>query len=210
MQFFRFIFSKIFLKQLLIAVVLIIILVFAALYWLKFSTNHGEYITVPNLEKLELDIAEKKLDEMNLRYEIIDSSSYNPDYPAFSVIEQIPNQGTYVKNNRKIYLSLNPSSFPKIEIPKNVTGKSLRQVKPTLLSLGFKIGEIKEEPNIADVVMYMIHENDTIKEGDVLKKTSTIDLIVGDGKLKYGQSVPKDSLPEVKDVLQINTSSENN
>lgn len=207
MNFFRFLFSKAFLKQLLIAIVVAVLLVFVALYWLKFSTNHDEYIEVPNLAKLELDIVELKLNELNLRYEIIDSSSYDPDFPAYSVIEQLPKEGSFVKENRKIYLSLNPSGYPQLELPTNVVGKSLRQTKPTLLSLGFQIGEIKEVPYMADVVLHMLHEKDTLKEGELLTKTSVIDLVVGDGKLKYGQKPVFDTIPKI-DSLSIDTKQE--
>jgi hypothetical protein len=92
-------------------------------------------------------------------------------------------------------LSLNRSGYPQVEIPKNILGKSLRQTRPTLLSLGFEIGEIKEVPNFADVVLHIVHEKDTIQEGDFLTKTAIIDLIVGDGELKYGQAPPEETYP---------------
>ena len=190
MSFYRFATSKVFLKQLVIAGVLIVLIVISALVWLKYSTNHQEYINVPNLAKLELDIAEKKLKSMNLRYEIIDSTSFNPEFPRYSVTEQIPKAGSSVKENRKIYLSLNPSGYPKVVIPNNIIGKSMRQAKPSLLSVGLQVGEIKEVPNFADVVLFLTHEGDTLQPGQQIKKTSKIDLIVGDGKLKYGQDVP--------------------
>lgn len=197
MQFFRFLLSKVFLRQLLYALLAVVVIVFIALYWLKVTTNHDEYITVPNLAKLDLEIVEIKLSELNLRYEIIDSSSYNPEFPPYSVIEQIPAEGKAVKANRKIYLSLNPSGYPKLEIPKNTIGKSLRQVRPSLLSLGFEIGEIKEVPYLSDVVLHLIHNNDTIQEGDLLIKTAKIDLVIGDGKLRYGQLPSRDTIPGI-------------
>lgn len=208
MHFFRFLFSKVFVRQLFLALVALVVLVFVILFWLKSTTNHNEYITVPNLAKLELDIVELKLKELNLRYEIIDSSSYDPDYPAFSVIKQIPKSGSEVKENRKIYLSLNPSDYPKISIPNNIVGKSLRQATPALLSLGFEVGEIKEVPYIADVVLHMLHENDTVFPGDELTKTSKVDLVVGDGKLKYGQVPEIDSIPKLDKKLEINPDAE--
>lgn len=204
MSFYRFVSSKLFLKQLLIAGVVLVFIIIAALVWLKYSTNHQEYISVPNLAKLELDIAEKKLESMNLRYEIIDSTSFNPDFPRYSVTEQIPKAGSSVKENRKIYLSLNPSGYPKVEIPNNIIGKSMRQAKPSLLSVGLQVGEIKEVPNFADVVLFLIHEGDTLKPGQRIKKTTTIDLIVGDGKLKYGQEAP------TIDTIQRTTSTSQN
>lgn len=202
MDFLRFLKSKAFFRQLIFAVVITIVIVFITLYWLSFSTNHKDYIKVPNLAKLELDIVELKLKDLDLRYEVIDSTSYNPEYPAYSVIEQLPKEGSFVKENRKIYLSINPSGYPQLEVPTNIIGKSLRQAKPTLLSLGFQIGKIKEVPYMADVLLHMVHDNDTINEGDLLTKTSVIDLIVGDGKLRYGQKPVVDTIQKI-DSLSI-------
>ena len=206
MNFFQFLLSKTFIKQIVIAVILIALIVLSTLVWLKYSTNHQEYIKVPNLSKLELSIAEKKLQSLNLRYEVIDSTSYNPDFPKKSVTDQMPKSGSSVKENRKIYISLNPSGYPEVEIPKNIIGKSLRQAKPSLLSVGLQVGEIKVVPNIADVVLHLLHEKDTIKPGQRIKKTSTLNLVVGDGKLKYGQKIPpSDSLPNADSTLQLET-----
>src|SRR5690606_33701002 len=109
MTFFQFVFSKAFLKQLLLAVVALLVLAFLILWWLRISTNHNERIEVPNLAKMSLDIVEEKLEEMDLRYEILDSANYNPDFPKYSVIEQIPKPGKFVKEDRKLYLTLNRS-----------------------------------------------------------------------------------------------------
>jgi len=60
MSFFKFVFSKTFLIQLGIAIVLIFVLVFATMQWLGSTTNHDQRIEVPDLSKLSLDIVEKK------------------------------------------------------------------------------------------------------------------------------------------------------
>lgn len=186
MTFLKFLISKTFFKHLGIAVLITAILVIGVFQWLKITTNHNEYIEVPNLKKLELSIAKQKLAHMNLRYEVLDSANFNPEFKPLSVIEHVPKAGKKVKDNRKIYLTINPSDFRKIKIPKGLTGKTLRQVKPNLIALGFKIGEIKKEANMAkDVVLKMKHDGQEVKAGDKLKRTATIDLIVGDGSLKY-------------------------
>ena len=186
MAFFKFLISKTFFKHLGIAVVITGIFLIIVFQWLKITTNHNEYIEVPNLKKLELSIVNQKLENMNLRYEVLDSASFNPDFKPLSVIEHFPKAGKKVKNNRKIYLTLNPSDFREIEIPKGLTGKTLRQVRPNLIALGFEIGEITKEANMAkDVVLKMKHQGNEINAGDQLKRTSTIDLVVGDGSLKY-------------------------
>ena len=90
MTFLKFLFTKSFLKQLLIAFITIIVLILVILWWLKFSTNHNQKIEVPDLAKMSLNDVAEKLDDFDLRFEILDSANYNPDYPKYSVIEQIP------------------------------------------------------------------------------------------------------------------------
>ncbi|EDM43881.1 hypothetical protein SCB49_09825 [unidentified eubacterium SCB49] len=185
MNFFKFLFSKTFVKQLLFAIVTLVILVFLLMLWLKSTTNHGETIEVPNLAKMELDKVESTLDDIDLRYEVMDSANYNPDYPSYSVIEQVPKAGKFVKENRKIYLALNPSGYAKIPVP-NVVGITKRQGEPTLLATGFKIGKISTRKNIAeDQILELRYKGKVLKPGTKLSKTSVIDLVIGDGSGSY-------------------------
>lgn len=188
MGFFKFIFSKVFLKQLLLALLVLVLLVFGLLYWLRASTNHDQRIAVPDLSKMSLGLVQQELENADLNYVVIDSSNYNPDFPTFSVIEQNPAAGKFVKEGRKIYLVLNPSGYRKIEIPELV-GRTQRQVEPTLLALGFKIGKIDYRDHISsDEVLELRHDGKTLKVGDALRKTSVIDLVVGNGKGSYRTS----------------------
>jgi len=190
MSLINFLFSKTFLRNILVAIVLSIALIIGLFYWLNYYTNHNEYIEVPDLSKLEMDIVDKKLKQMNLRYKIMDSTAYNPDYPPFSVVDQNPKPGLNVKENRKIYLTINPKDYAQVSIPENLIGNTKRQVIPNLKSLGFKIGEITEKPDIAkNVVLELKHLDNILKPGDKLKKTSTIDIVVGDGSLEYSEPI---------------------
>ncbi len=198
MTFFQFVFSKAFLKQLLFAIVALLVLGFLILWWLRISTNHNEKIEVPNLAKMSLDKVEMQLDEMDLRFEVLDSANYNPDYPRYSVIEQIPKPGKFVKENRKLYLTLNPSGYRKIEVP-DVLGRTRRQAEPTLLAMGFKIGKISHRPHISDNVLEMRYKGEKLDPGTPLQKTSVIDLIVGDESLNRIQT-EEDSSEENSDT----------
>lgn len=168
--------------QLIIAAVVTVVLVFGTLKYLDIKTDHNETVEVPDLSKFELDIVDKKLEEMNLRREVLDSANYNPNYPPYSVLDQVPKPGKQVKENRKIYLTLNPSGFIDVEIPQGLIRQTRRQVEPTLIALGFQIGDVIMKPDIAKgAVLGLRHKGETIKAGDKLPKTSTIDLVVGDG-----------------------------
>ncbi|MFT5231486.1 PASTA domain-containing protein [Patiriisocius sp. Uisw_047] len=196
MNFFRFLFTKTFIKQLLFAVVALVILVFLLMLWLKSTTNHGETIKVPNLSKMQLDKVEDTLDGMDLRYEVMDSANYNPEYPQYSVIEQLPKAGKLVKEDRKIYLALNPSGYTKIPVP-NVVGITRRQGERTLLATGFKIGKISTRPYIAkDEILELRYKGEKLTPGTKLGKTTVIDLVIGDGA---GSLHPGSDTTEIND-----------
>ena len=182
MTFIKFLFTKVFLKQLSIAIIALLGLAFVILFWLKFTTNHDQKIEVPSLAKMSLDTAENKLNEIDLRFEVIDSSNYNPNFPKYSVIEQIPKAGEFVKENRKIYLTLNRSGYVYLKIPE-VVGKTRRQAEPTLISMGFEIGRITYKSYIAlDEVLELSYKGKKLKSGEKIQKTSVIDLVLGDGE----------------------------
>ena len=185
MGFIRFLFSKAFLKQLVLALIVLVVLVFLVLFWLKSSTNHDQRIAVPDLSEMTLDLVEQELENANLRYKVQDSANFNPDYPKYSVIEQSPAAGKFVKENRQIYLVLNPSDYRKIEVP-DIVGRTKRQATPTLEALDFKVGTITYKPYIAeDEVLEMRHDGEKLQAGDRLPRKSVIDLVLGDGSKGY-------------------------
>ncbi len=182
MSIFQFIKSKTFFKQAGIAIVGLVVFVFVLQWWFGFTTNHDQKIQVPDLQKMELSEVEKTLKALDLRFEVIDSASYNPSYPNRSVIEQNPEVGDFVKENRKIYLTINPSKYRDIAVP-DLNGRTKRQAVTHLLSIGFKVGKFSYVRDIGkDVVRGMRFNNRRIRSGNKLPKNSTIDLILGDGK----------------------------
>ncbi|MFD1096670.1 PASTA domain-containing protein [Salegentibacter chungangensis] len=192
----RFIFSKTFLIQLVLAAIAVVIIAFFAMQWLDYSTNQDQRIEVPDLSKASLDVVDGKLEELDLRYEILDSANFNPDYPRYSVIEQVPRAGQFVKEERKIYLTLNPSGYRKVVIP-DLIRRTRRQAEPTLRSLGFEIGDITYKPDIAeDAVLELRHKGKELKPGDKLMKTSKIDLVLGDGSGRYNGDLDDDNEEE--------------
>ncbi len=183
MGFFRFIFSKSFLKQLIISLVVLGILLFALSKWLDVYTKHDQRIEVPDLKKKSITEVQQILEDLDLDFKVIDSTSYNPNFPKKSIIEQTPKAGNYVKEKRKIYLTINPSGYRKVVIP-NFYGKTKRQVSAHLQSLGLKISsESQYVPDIAkNVVRGLIHKGKKVSKGDLVVKNETITLILGDGK----------------------------
>ncbi len=182
MSLIKFVTSKVFLKQLGLAIVALIIIGFFTLRYLKYSTNHGDFETVPELKGKSFDIAKMELEDNNLAFELQDSANYNPNYPKKSVIDQQPAAGAKVKENRKIYLTLNPSGYKKVGVP-NIIRRTYRQAKPTLEALGFEVGKITRVNDIGlDQVIEVRYKGEKINPGTMLEKTTKIDLVLGNGK----------------------------
>ena len=177
----KFLTSKAFLKQIALAIVALVVLSFLILQWLKSYTNHGEFVEVPDLKGKTLETVQIELDDNDLQMEIQDSANYNPNYPKYSVIEQYPLAGTQVKENRKIYLILNPSGYRKVAVP-NIVRRTFRQAKPTLEALGFEVGKITYVDDLGkDEVIAVKYQGETLKAGDLLPLTTKIDLVLGNG-----------------------------
>lgn len=182
MGFFKFIKSKVFLKQLLMAFVGLVVFIVLSMFWLNFSTNHNQKIEVPNLAKMSLEEVEETLNDLDLSWEVIDSASFDAAFPSKSVIEQSPEAGDFVKENRKIYLSLNPSGYSDVEVP-DFYGKTKRQAVSQLTAIGFRIStqEIYVNDIAKDVVRGLIYKGKDLKNGDKIPQNSEIILKLGDG-----------------------------
>ena len=183
MSLFQFIKSKTFLKQLIFAVVGLAIFIFVVMKWLDITTNHNQKIEVPNLEKMSLSNVEETLNELDLNLIVIDSASYNPTYPKKSVISQDPEAGNFVKEGRKIYLTLNPSNYADVQVP-DLYGKTKRQANSQLKAIGFRVNSKKlYVSDIAkDVVRGLKFDGKDLKAGDKIPKNSLITLKLGDGR----------------------------
>ena len=181
----KFFFSFTFIKQVLIAVLIICVTLFLFMFWISFTTNHGEEIIVPDLSKMTLEQAEDKLDELNLDYELLDTVDYNAAYPKLSVVQQDPDPGAKVKQNRVIYLKINSSTYSKVRIP-DLIQKTYRQAVPTLLALGLEVGDTTYIPNLAkDMVLEMKMNGQSVKAGLQVLKMTKISLVLGDGKIGF-------------------------
>lgn len=182
MQLISYLKSKEFLRTLITMLVMVILVIFLLRLLLNYGTNHDQKIEVPDLAKMSLEETQKTLENLNLSLKVIDSASFNPEYPPKSVLDQDPDPGDFVKANRKIYLTLNASSFRKIAIP-NVLNKTKRQVETHLKSIGFRIGEYYYIPDLGrDVVRKLKIGDNELQPGDMIPKNSEIDLVLGDGK----------------------------
>lgn len=181
--------SRVFFLQILATIVLFATLSFLFFNWLTFATNHGNEIMVPNLSKLSVEQAEEKLDAVDLDYVVIDTVDYKSNYPKLGIVVQQPAAGSMVKKGRRIYLKINASKFSLVALP-NLIDMTYRQAVPTLKSIGLFEGKVTYIPYLAkDVVLELRLRGRKLKPGDKVFKSSSIDLVLGDGEFTYDESV---------------------
>jgi len=181
MNLIRYFFSKYFFKQIFYASIISGIIIASIFLFLNISTNHNNYINVPDLKGLVIDDAKKILNEKKLKFEISDSTFFNPNYPKYSVLEQIPFANSEVKKNRKIYLTINPVNYGNVAIP-NIIQITKRSAISALLSSNLELGEINLVDNIGkDMVIKILYNEKEINPGFLVPKKSKIDLVLGNG-----------------------------
>ncbi len=158
----------------------VLILFFFYIY-LPTTTNHGESITVPNLEGVNFDDLDDFLIKRDLRYEVLPDSGFSTNYPPKTVLKQFPLPNSKVKENRKIYITLNSSEPPTVRMPNLVDG-SVKNAQLVLSSKDLFLGNIRYVPDLAaNAVIEQRLNGKKITPDEMVPKGAKIDLIVGDG-----------------------------
>ena len=178
----RFFISKSFFLALLQAGVVGVGLIFLLFLVLHFHTRQNRLIAVPDLHQIPLAEAEDLLSDLRLNFEVIDSTQFNPEIAPLSVVEHQPRAHDEVKQGRKIYLTLNPSTYRKVSVP-NVVQVTYRNATSSLHAVGLEVGNISYRNNIGkDMVLALRFEGDEIDPGAKIPKSSKVDLVLGNGK----------------------------
>jgi beta-lactam-binding protein with PASTA domain len=165
------------------------ILIFFFVY-LPSTTRHRETVTVPNLEGMSLLDMDDFLKKRHLNYEVSDSG-YSSQYPPLSILKQYPLAGSYVKEKRKIYLTVKANQPQSVNMP-NLKDGSLKNAELVLKSYGLKRGMITYKPDLApNAVLEQFFEGKPIEPTARIRKGSKIDLIVGDGLGQRVFSTPR-------------------
>ncbi|MEQ9423242.1 MAG: PASTA domain-containing protein [Cyclobacteriaceae bacterium] len=166
--------------SIMIGIVAFSIIFFFYIY-LPTITNHGESITVPDLQGVAFDQLHDYLTLRNLRYEILPDSGFSTEYQPNAVLKQFPLANSKVKENRKIYLTLNSTKPPMVKMPNLVDG-SVKNAIVVLKSKGLTLGKIRYVPDpFRFAVKEQHYEGDEIIEDELIPKGASIDLVVGDG-----------------------------
>ncbi len=168
----------------------IIILLFVGVnFYLQYYTNHGQSLTVPDFGGMSMEEVERTCEDKKLRFTIKDSS-FEASKPKLTVLEQNPRPYAKVKENRRIYLTLNSDKPPKVSLP-NIKDVNFRAASRILESYGLKVGQLEYIPDVAlNAVLNLKYKGNIVEAGAFVDKGSTIDLVLGDGARGERAEVP--------------------
>lgn len=175
----KFIFSKVFVRTLLKAAVVFGIIVALTWLFLRFYTNHGEEIMVPNVTKMNLTEANEILAKNDLRYKLIDSTFVKGKEGL--IYAQLPSDSSYVKSNREIYLKIYRTIPPQKPVSFKV-GEPLEIARTKLRSKGFEVETKYQAGEFDNVILGAYHGEKELSNGDMVGMGEKIKLIVSEKK----------------------------
>jgi beta-lactam-binding protein with PASTA domain len=185
----NFILSKLFLKNLGYAIIIVVAGVMLLLIWMNFYTRHGQARAVPNFVGLTMEQTIRLAKKSRLRYQIIDSI-YTSVVPRGCIAEQNPKPGFKVKKWRNVVLTINAFHPEMVAMP-DLIDLPLRQARALVESSGLEIGLLKYRPDFTvNVVIDQQYNGKNIHKGDSIQKGSVIDLILSKGLSNQKTFIP--------------------
>jgi beta-lactam-binding protein with PASTA domain len=185
----KFITHKSLLVNFLVIILVILLLVFIFFSLLGKITKHDETQKVPSVIGKTYDEAKQVLKAAGLEAGIQDSV-YIDTAKALQIMRQSPDADATVKSDRTIYLTINRSVPPQLDIP-DLRGFSLKSAQLYLQSLGLKIGDTTYVPDIAkNAVKDQLFNGKSIAPGTKINMGSKIDLVIGNGVGQETMNVP--------------------
>ncbi|MCA6483327.1 MAG: PASTA domain-containing protein [Chitinophagaceae bacterium] len=168
-------------------VVTLVFLFFGSLNWI---TGFGKTQKVPSVTGQNVQAAIKMLEASGLEV-VIQDSVFIDTLAKQAVVRQIPDAESIVKTGRTIYLTINRSIPPQVEMP-NLTGFSLKSAEMFLLSLGLKMGNISYRPDIArNAVLEQLLGDRPIAPGTKIPTGTVINFVLGSGEGSGELEVPQ-------------------
>lgn len=177
----NFVLTKHFIKHVGLVILFYLVLVFATVLYLDLATNHGEKIAVPNFVGMNGEEAKKKIEELDLQYQILDSI-YNPKMPEGTVLEQLVEptgiSKVHVKSGRIIGLRLTKRT-QMVEMP-SLVHKQLQFAESILEQRGLHFSiQYRATSEANGSVLDQLFRGRRIKEGERIPIGAVVTLIVG-------------------------------
>ena len=163
--------------------IVIILLCVGVGFGLDIYTHHGDDIVVPKLNGMDVDKAERQLNQLGLTLEVSDSG-YNKSLPADCILLQTPGEGQKVKQGHVVYVTVNSPSSPSFALPDLVDNSSVREAEAKLTAMGFRLNPHKMVDGEKDWVYGILCRGRHVSNGDRISIDNPLTLIVGKGTIE--------------------------
>ena len=172
--------KNVYVINLLLAVLSFVIILSFLIWWLNIYTRHGQAVVVPDVKGLTAQQASDFFVKNNLQFEVVDSV-YNKSSLPGVIVETIPPAGTKVKEDKKIFITINAHSSQTGIIP-DVKDQSQRQAIAKLNAIGFKNVQLKYTPGAyKDLVAGLEYRGKDVISGARIPLEGRLILLVSDG-----------------------------
>lgn len=156
-----------------------VVIVWLAMVFLDYWTNHGDNVTVPQIKYTQFRDASAKLSAHDLRIEISDSI-YDTSVAPGTVVESWPKAGSVVKRGRQVYVTITAFTPKNVTISQPITGVSVRQAVSYLTALGIRsIRQVSVPSEYPDLVEGAHADGRPLGVGSSLPVDATVVLEVG-------------------------------
>ena len=171
---------------------------FTTLHWI---TRHGEELQIPDVRDKSIDIAMTQLKGMH--FEINVDSTYEPSIKPLTVLKQVPDSGSVVKQGRTVFLTVNMLMPPYIPMP-NLVNLSLRSAQMLLRNNKLMMGDTSYKPDIAaGAILEQRYKGTEIRPGEMIAQGSKISLVIGDGLGNTEFNVPDVTGQTVEEAMTV-------
>lgn len=168
------------------AIIVLLILFFFSLGWI---TGNGKTEKVPAVIGLDLAAAQKNLTALGFEV-VLQDSIYVDTLAKNSVLRQTPEADEVVKKGRAVYLTINRTLAPLVDMP-NLVGFSLKSAETYLKVLGLRMGTISLVPDRnKSVILDQLVNGNAIAPGAKIASGTVVNFLVGDGGAANGFEIP--------------------
>lgn len=181
--------SRLFWRQVGLAIAIGVAIVIVLIIWLNIYTHHGQSRPTPEVRGLTIKEAMKVAEKNRMRFQVIDSV-YTSFVPRGCVAEQLPLPGHRIKRGRTLKVTINAFNPEMVAVP-DLVGLPRRQALSMIESAGLQVGQLSYVPDLTVdfVLKQMIHGRE-VNAGDSVQKGIVVDLVLGRGLSSQRAPIP--------------------
>lgn len=182
--------SRLFWKQVGLAMVIGVAIILLLIIWLNIYTRHGQSRPTPEIRGLSISEAEHVAGKNRMKLQVIDSV-YTTVVPRGCIAEQIPVPGHRVKKGRTIKATINAFNPEMVSVP-DLVGLPRRQALSIIETAGLQVGQLNYVPDLTvDFVLKQTIHGREVSPGDSVQKGMVVDLVLGRGLSSQRTGLPR-------------------